>query len=227
MLFALGFVSLFVAGGITGLVLGQTSLDLPFHDTYFVLAHFHLVMGVAAIFGMFAGIYFWFPKMFGRMMNETLGKIHFLITFVGVYLIFVPMHTMGMIGMPRRYAQFTEYAFLQKTHPLVALVTWAAICTAVTQLLFAFNFFWSMFKGKRATANPWEATTLEWSIPSPPPHDNFAGIPPVVYRGPYEFSVPGAPKDYIMQTEPDETEEPGGVASREVTEDGSHNGHQH
>src|SRR5258705_7190994 len=161
MLFAIGFVSLFVSGGITGMVLGQTSLDLPMHDTYFVLAHFHLVMGVAAIFGMFAGVYFWFPKMFGRMMNETLGKIHFFITFVGVYMIFVPMHTMGIIGMPRRYAQFSEYAFLVKAHPLVLLVTIAAICTAVTQLIFVFNLLWSMFKGERATANPWNATTLE------------------------------------------------------------------
>jgi cytochrome c oxidase subunit 1 len=228
MLFAIGFVSLFVAGGITGMVLGQTSLDLPMHDTYFVLAHFHLVMGVAAIFGMFAGIYFWFPKMFGRMMNETLGKIHFFITFVGVYAIFVPMHTMGIIGMPRRYSQFTEYAFLQKAHPLVLLVTIAAICTAVTQLIFVFNFFWSMFKGERATANPWNATTLEWSIPSPPPHDNFAGIPPTVYRGAYEFSVPGAPRDFLMQNEPDEEPEPSRVLHQEGGGNGNgHGGHNH
>ena len=223
MLFAIGFVSLFVAGGITGMVLGQTSLDLPMHDTYFVLAHFHLVMGVAAIFGMFAGTYFWFPKMFGRMMNEKLGKIHFLITFIGVYMIFVPMHTMGIIGMPRRYAQFSEYAFLVKAHPLVLLVTIAAIVTAITQIIFVVNFVWSLFKGPRATANPWNATTLEWTIPSPPPHDNFAGVLPTVYRGAYEFSVPGAPRDFMMQTEPDEVEAPAGVSRHE----GSGNGNGH
>src|SRR6059058_1388348 len=202
MLFAIGFVSVFVAGGITGLVLGQTSLDFFFHDTYFVTAHFHLVMGVASIFGMFAATYFWFPKMFGRMMNESLGKFHFWITFVGVYAIFVPFHAMGMVGMPRRYAQFGEYEFLKNTHPLVMFVTVAAIITVVAQVLFYFNFFWSMFKGKKASDNPWEATTLEWTTATPPPHDNFAGVVPVVYHGPYEFSVPGAPRDFIMQTEP-------------------------
>src|SRR2546427_7379569 len=163
MLFAIGFVSLFVAGGITGLVLGQTSLDLPMHDTYFVTAHFHLVMGVASIFGMFAAIYFWFPKMFGRMMNETLGRIHFWVTFVGVYSIFVPMHIMGIVGMPRRFAQFTEYEFLASLHPLVMLVSVAAIVTALIQFVFYFNLVWSLFKGKKATDNPWEATSLEWT----------------------------------------------------------------
>jgi len=203
MLFAIGFVSLFVAGGITGLVLGQTSLDFFFHDTYFVTAHFHLVMGVASIFGMFAATYFWFPKMFGRMMNESWGKFHFWITFIGVYAIFVPFHAMGMLGMPRRYANFGEYEFLKNSHSLVLFVTIAAIVTVSVQVVFYFNFFWSMFKGKKATDNPWEATTLEWNIPSPPPHDNFAGQVPTVYRGPYEFSVPGAPNDFIMQTEPE------------------------
>jgi cytochrome c oxidase subunit 1 len=225
MLFAIGFVSLFVAGGITGLVLGQTSLDLPMHDTYFVLGHFHLVMGVAAIFGMFAGIYFWFPKMFGRMMSERLGRIHFWITFAGVYAIFIPMHIMGIVGMPRRYSRFAEngqqiYGFLESLHPLVLFVTIAAIVTFFTQFLFLFNLIWSLFKGERAGNNPWEATTLEWETPSPPPHDNFAGIPPVVYRGPYEYSVPGAPNDFIMQTTPD----PG---SAEVGGGNGHDGHKH
>src|SRR5947207_462832 len=203
MLFALGFVSLFVAGGITGLVLGQTSLDFFFHDTYFVTAQLHLVMGVASIFGMFAATYFWFPKMFGRMMNEGVGKVHFWITFLGVYAIFVPFHAMGLLGMPRRYARFDEYAFLAKSHGLVAFVTVAAIITVVAQVLFYGNFFWSMFKGQKASDNPWEATTLEWTTATPPPHDNFAGVVPVVYHGPYEFSVPGAPRDFIMQTEPE------------------------
>jgi cytochrome c oxidase subunit 1 len=203
MLFAIGFVSLFVAGGITGLVLGQSSLDFFFHDTYFVTAHFHLVMGVASIFGMFAATYFWFPKMFGRFMNESLGKFHFWITFLGVYAIFVPFHAMGMLGMPRRYAQFTEYEFLKNSHALVAFVTVAAIITVAVQIVFYFNFFWSMFRGKKASENPWDATTLEWVTASPPPHDNFAGVIPVVYHGAYEFSVPGAPNDFIMQTEPE------------------------
>ena len=219
MLFAIGFVSLFVAGGITGLVLGQTSLDLPMHDTYFVPAHFHLVMGVASIFGMFAAIYFWFPKMFGRLMSERLGKFHFWLTFVGVYCIFVPMHTMGMVGMPRRYANFGEYRFLDSIHPLVIFVSIAAIITALVQIVFYFNLIWSVFKGKKAGDNPWEATTLEWTTASPPPHDNFAGVLPTVYRGPYEFAVPGAPEDYVMQTEPD-------AGGAEGVGGNGHNGHK-
>jgi cytochrome c oxidase subunit 1 len=238
MLFAIGFVSLFVAGGITGLVLGQTSLDLSMHDTYFVLGHFHLVMGVAAIFGMFAGMYFWFPKMFGRMMSERLGKIHFWPTFIGVYTIFIPMHVMGIVGMPRRYAQFHEviegknvqiYEYLTSLHPLVVIVSFAVFITVLSQFIFLFNFFWSMFKGEKAGANPWEATTLEWDTTSPPPFDNFGGVVPVVYRGAYEFAVPGAPNDYIMQTEPEATEG-GSELTRPVAGRGSgngHNGHGH
>jgi cytochrome c oxidase subunit 1 len=214
MLFAIGFVSLFVAGGITGLVLGQTSLDFFFHDTYFVTAHFHLVMGVASIFGMFAATYFWFPKMFGRMMNESLGKLHFWITFIGVYAIFVPFHAMGMLGMPRRYANFGEYEFLKNSHSLVLFVTVAAIITVGIQIVFYFNLIWSMFKGKKASDNPWEATTLEWTTATPPPHDNFAGVLPMVHRGPYEFSVPGAPKDFVMQTEPEGVEVAAGLGER-------------
>ena len=225
MLFAIGFVSLFVAGGITGLVLGQTSLDLPMHDTYFVTAHFHLVMGVASIFGMFAATYFWFPKMFGRHMDERLGKLHFWITFIGVYCIFVPMHTMGIVGMPRRFSQFTEYEYLQTLHPLVVLVSVAAIVTVLTQFLFYFNLIWSIFKGKKATDNPWDATTLEWTTATPPPHDNFAGHLPVVHRGPYEFAVPGAPNDFVMQTEPEGEEQPVG-SPRGVSGNG-HDGHKH
>lgn len=217
MLFALGFVSLFVAGGITGLILGQSSLDLPMHDTYIVLGHFHLVMGVASIFGMFAATYFWFPKMFGRMMSERMGQIHFWVTFVGVYAIFVPMHVMGLVGMPRRFSSFTEYEFLKELHPLVVFVSISAIITITVQLLFYFNLFWSMFKGKKAGDNPWEATTLEWNTTTPPPHDNFAGVLPTVYRGPYEFAVPGAPNDYMMQTD----------SGAEVTSGDGHNGHKH
>jgi cytochrome c oxidase subunit 1 len=148
--------------------------------------------------------------MFGRMMNESWGKLHFFISFIGVYGIFMPMHSMGMVGMPRRYAAFTEYAFLGKLHPLVVFVTISAFVTAAAQLIFLVNFFWSLFRGEKAGDNPWEATTLEWVIPSPPPFDNFAGNVPVVYRGAYEFSVPGAPEDFVMQTTPyDEIPEAG------------------
>ena len=201
-LFAVGFVSLFVSGGITGIFLGQTSIDLPLHDTYFPVGHFHLIMGVAAIFGIFAGTYYWFPKMFGRMMNETIGKVHFWLTFVGVNAIFMPMHIMGIMGHPRRYAQATEFKYLAGTQAYHHFITIAALLTAAVQLLFLINLFWSLFKGKKAPDNPWHATTLEWTVPSPPPHDNFGGKIPVVHHGPYEYSVPGMPKDYVMQTDP-------------------------
>src|SRR5205809_5348718 len=202
MLFALGFVSLFVTGGISGIFLGQPALDLYFHDTYFVVGHFHMIMGVAAIFGMFAGTFYWFPKVTGRLMNETLGKLHFYLTFIGVYAIFTPMHFLGIAGNPRRYADFTNFEFMGKLMPVHTFMTWAAILTATAQIIFVVNLVWSMMRGKKAPVNPWEATTLEWTIPSPPPFDNFAGKHPVVNHGPYEYSVPGAPKDYIMQSDP-------------------------
>jgi cytochrome c oxidase subunit I len=199
MLFALGFVSLFVTGGLSGLFLAQPSLDLYLHDTYFVVAHFHLIMGVAAIFGIFGATFFWFPKMFGRMLNETLGKIHFWLTFIGVYCIFMPMHFLGLAGHPRRYADTTGVNFLAPLHAVHYFITIAAFITIGSQLIFLFNVFYSMFAGEKASANPWNATTLEWSIPSPPPFDNFAGVVPVVYRGAYEFAVPGAAEDFIPQ----------------------------
>jgi cytochrome c oxidase subunit 1 len=201
MLYSLGFVSLFVTGGLGGIFLGQNSLDLYFHDTYFVVGHFHLIMGVAAIFGMFAGTTFWFPKMFGRMMNEGLGKLHFFITFIGVYAIFLPMHFLGIAGNPRRYAQMTEFNYLVSILPLHKFITIVAFITVTAQLLFLINIIWSLFAGAKASENPWNATTLEWAIPSPPPFDNFGGKEPEVHRGPYEFGVPGAAKDFIMQTE--------------------------
>ena len=203
MLFALGFVSLFVTGGLSGIFLGQPAIDIFFHDTYFVLAHFHMIMGVAAIFGIFGGTYFWFPKMFGRMMNETLGKIHFAVTFVGVYAIFMPMHFLGMVGHPRRYSEMSGFEFLKPLAGVHEFISIAAFITGAVQLVFLFNVFWSIFKGEKAPANPWEATTLEWTVSSPPPHDNFAGKHPVVYRGAYEFGVPGAEEDYIMQDSPE------------------------
>jgi len=202
MLFAIGFVSLFVSGGLSGPFLAQPVLDIPLHDTAFVVGHFHLIMGVAAIFGMFAGTYYWFPKMFGRMMNETWGRVHFFFTLVGTYCIFMPMHYLGMAGQPRRYSQFTELAYLQQLMPLNRFITYAAIVTISAQFIFVINLFWSMLKGPKASDNPWESTTLEWTTATPPPHDNFGGRTPVVNHGPYEYSVPGAPRDYVMQTDP-------------------------
>jgi len=202
MLYAIGFVSLFVSGGLSGPFLAQPVLDIQLHDTAFVPAHFHLIMGVAAIFGIFAATYYWFPKMFGRMMNETWGRIHFFLTLAGTYAIFMPMHYAGLAGQTRRYSQFTEVAFLQKLIPLNTFITYAAIITVAAQFIFVINLFWSMFKGPKASDNPWEATTLEWTTTTPPPHDNFGGKTPVVNHGPYEYGVPGAPKDYVMQTDP-------------------------
>ena len=202
MLFSLGFVSLFVTGGVTGMLLAQPALDIFLHDTYFVVAHFHIIMGVAAIFGIFAGMYYWFPKMFGRLMHEGWGKVHFWFTLVGVYSIFMPMHFLGIEGHPRRYAQLTEFKYLLHLQPLHVFISIAAFVTITAQVIFFFNFFWSLKKGKPAGPNPWESTSLEWSTPSPPPFDNFGPVEPVVHHGPYEYSVPGAAKDYIMQTDP-------------------------
>jgi cytochrome c oxidase subunit 1 len=216
MLFSIGFVSLFVSGGITGLVLGQTSLDLFFHDTHFVTGHFHLIMGVAAIFGIFAGTYYWFPKMFGRMMSERLAQWHFWLTFLGVYAIFIPFHIQGIAGHPRRFAEAIGYDYLRPLGEMHVYISIAAFITAAAQLIFLVNFFWSLFRGAKASDNPWEATTLEWVTSTPPPHDNFAGKLPTVYRGPYEYSVPGAPHDYSMQTEPE------GVAEVERHDRGGH-----
>ncbi|MBV8050610.1 MAG: cbb3-type cytochrome c oxidase subunit I [Acidobacteriaceae bacterium] len=202
MLFAIGFVSLFVSGGLSGPFLAQPVLDIPLHDTYFVVGHFHLIMGVASIFGIFGATYYWFPKMFGRMMNEGLGKLHFWITFVGTYAIFMPMHYLGMAGHPRRYSQLTELAYLHNLFPVQTFMTYAAFITIAAQFIFLINLFWSLFKGPKASDNPWESTTLEWITATPPPHDNFGGHTPVVYHGPYEYGVPGAAKDYVMQTDP-------------------------
>jgi len=202
MLFAIGFVSLFVSGGLSGPFLAQPVLDIQLHDTYFVVGHFHLIMGVAAIFGIFAATYYWFPKMFGRMMNEGLGKAHFWLTFVGTYAIFMPMHYLGMAGGTRRYSQYTEVAYLTRLQPIHQFMTYAAFVTIGAQFIFLINLFWSMFKGPKASDNPWESTTLEWTTATPPPHDNFGGRTPVVNHGPYEYGVPGAPKDFIVQSDP-------------------------
>jgi len=201
-LFCLGFVSVFVSGGISGFFLAQPSIDIYLHATYFVVAHFHFVMGVAAMFGIFAGAYFWFPKIYGRMMNERLGKWHFALTFIGVYCIFMPMHYLGLAGNVRRYSEFTD-DYLQPLIPLHRFITIAALFTGAVQLLFFVNLFWSRFRGPRASANPWEATSLEWSTSSPPPVDNFGGRRPVVDHGPNEYGVSGPTGDYVMQAAPE------------------------
>jgi len=209
MLYAIGFVSLFVSGGLSGPFLAQPTLDIYLHDTFFVVAHFHLIMGVAAIFGIFAGTYYWFPKMFGRMMSETLGRIHFWITFVGAYAIFMPMHYIGMAGRPRRYSDIRLFEYLHSTMTVERFISIAAFIVAGAQFVFLVNFFWSLWKGEKAPDNPWDCTTLEWTTSTPPPFDNFAGKTPVVYHGPYEYSVPGAPADFVMQTDPSEVHSEG------------------
>ena len=203
-LFCLGFVSVFVSGGISGFFLAQPSIDTYLHATYFVVAHFHFVMAVAAMFGIFAGIYYWAPKIYGRMMNETLGKWHFALTFIGVYCVFMPMHYLGLAGNVRRYAAFTD-DYLQPLIPLHRFITIAALFTGAVQLLFLYNLFRTRFRaGPQAPDNPWEATSLEWSTPgSPPPFDNFGGRVPTVHHGPNEYGVAGRSGDYIMQASPE------------------------
>ena len=199
MLFAIGLVSFFISGGLTGIFLGNAALDINLHDTYFVVAHFHLVMGAAAIFGMLCGVYHWYPKMFGRMMDERLGYLHFSLTFIGAYLVFFPMHFMGIDGVPRRYYAFTEFAFMQEWLTVNVFITWAAIISALAQVAFLWNFFYSMFYGKKASQNPWESNTLEWTAPVEHLHGNWPGEIPSVYRWPYDYSKPGAKEDFIMQ----------------------------
>ncbi len=201
MLFAIGMVSLFVSGGLTGIILGNSALDIQLHDTYFVVAHFHLVMGASAAFGLFSGVYHWFPKMYGRMMNQTIGQLHFWCTFIGLYLIFIPMHYVGIAGFPRRYYQFTSYDFTSIFSDMNTFITVAAIFTFASQFLFLFNFFYSIFKGKKAPMNPWRSTTLEWTTDNPG-HGNWEGEIPAVYRWPYDYSKPGAKEDFIPQTVP-------------------------
>jgi cytochrome c oxidase subunit I len=202
MLFSIGLVSFFLTGGITGIFLGNSAIDIQLHDTYFVVAHFHLVMGSASFFGMLAGIYHWFPKMFGRMMNDKLGYLHFWLTFIGVYLVFFPMHYIGIAGFPRRYYTWTNFETFGGFTDLNMLVSIAAIATLSAQFIFLFNFFYSMFRGRLAPANPWNSTTLEWTTPRNPGHGNWVGEIPSVYRWPYDYSKPGAKDDFIPQTIP-------------------------
>jgi len=202
MLFAIGLVSFFISGGLTGIFLGNSAIDIQLHDTYFVVAHFHLVMGSASFFGLMCGVYHWFPKMFGRMMDNKLGYIHFWMTFVGVYLVFFPMHYIGIAGFPRRYYSWTNFDFASGYADLNMFVSVAAIITFVAQFIFIFNFFYSMYKGRVAPLNPWRSNTLEWTTPLHPGHGNWPGEIPAVYRWPYDYSKPGSKEDFIPQTVP-------------------------
>lgn len=202
MLFAIGFVSFFIAGGLTGLWVANTAIDIQVHDTYFIVAHFHLVMGSAAMFGFITGVYHWFPKMFGRMMNKTLGYIHFWITFIGIYLIFFPMHYLGMAGFPRRYYSFTSFDAFSTMTDLNMFITIAAIVTFAAQFIFLYNFVYSIFRGQKAPQNPWRAATLEWTTPIKPGHGNWPGPIPHVYRWAYDYSKPNAKEDFITQDTP-------------------------
>ena len=202
MMFSIALVSVFISGGITGVFLGNSAIDIQLHDTYFVVAHFHLVMGAASFFGMVAGVYHWFPKMFGRMLNEKLGYIHFWLTFIGVYLVFFPMHYVGIAGFPRRYYSFTNFDAFSGFTDLNAFISIAAMITFIAQFIFLFNFFYSIFRGRKATANPWRSNTLEWTTPIVPGHGNWPGEIPAVYRWSYDYSKPGAKEDFIPQNVP-------------------------
>jgi cytochrome c oxidase subunit 1 len=202
LLFSVGFVSLFITGGLTGPILAQPSLDIYLHDTYFVVAHFHLIMAMAGLFAIFSATYFWFPKMFGRMMNERLGRLHFWITLLGSYATFMPMHLLGIAGHPRRYSDLMGVQYVAAMAPLQKFITFAAIATIAGQIIFLVNLFWSMRKGPLAEANPWQCTTLEWTLPSPVPPEGYSGREPGINHGPYEYNISGAKEDFIMQDAP-------------------------
>ncbi|KGO88025.1 cytochrome C oxidase [Flavobacterium rivuli WB 3.3-2 = DSM 21788] len=202
MLFSIGFVSTFITGGLTGIILGDSTLDINVHDTYFVVAHFHLVMGISALYGMFAGIYHWFPKLYGRMMNKTLGYIHFWVTAICAYGVFFPMHFVGMAGLPRRYYTNTNFPLFDDLADVNIVITMFALVGAAFQLVFLWNFFYSIFKGKKAIQNPWRANTLEWTTPVEHIHGNWPGEIPEVYRWPYDYSKPGHDDDFVPQTVP-------------------------
>jgi len=207
MLFAIGLVSTFITGGVTGIILADSALDISVHDTYFVVAHFHIVMGMSAVFGMFAGVYHWFPKMFGRMMNKRLGYVHFWITIFGAYGVFFPMHFVGLAGAPRRYYDYSVYGdfnsgSLEMIMDLNVIITVFAIISALGQLIFLFNFFYSIYRGPVSVQNPWKSNTLEWTTPVEHVHGNWPGELPTVHRWPYDYSKPGADDDFIPQIVP-------------------------
>ncbi len=211
MLFAIGLVSTFVTGGVTGIILADSALDINLHDTYFVVAHFHIVMGLSAILGMLAGVYHWFPKLFLRHMNNKMGYIHFWLTLIAAYGVFFPMHFIGLSGVPRRYYTNSEFPMFDNLQDINQSITYFAILGAFAQVIFLFNFFYSMFRGQKSTQNPYNSNTLEWTTPMANTHGNWPGELPVVHRWPYDYSKPGEENDFIPQTVPlREGEEDGG-----------------
>jgi cytochrome c oxidase subunit 1 len=202
MLFSIGLVSTFVAGGLTGIILGDSALDINVHDTYFVVAHFHIVMGLSAIFGMFAGVYHWFPKMYRRMMNKGLGYLHFWLTFISAYGVFFPMHFTGLAGLPRRYYSNAEFPIFDELQDINVIISMFAILGGIAQLIFIFNFFYSMWRGPKAPQNPWRSNTLEWTTPVEHIHGNWPGEIPSVHRWPYDYSKPGHDEDFVPQSTP-------------------------
>jgi len=202
MLFSIGLVSTFVAGGLTGIILGDSALDINVHDTYFVVAHFHIVMGLSAIFGMFAGVYHWFPKMYRRMMNKGLGYLHFWLTFISAYGVFFPMHFTGLAGLPRRYYSNAEFPIFDELQDINVIISMFALLGGIAQLIFIFNFFYSMWRGPKAPQNPWRSNTLEWTTPVEHIHGNWPGEIPSVHRWPYDYSKPGHDEDFVPQSTP-------------------------
>jgi cytochrome c oxidase subunit I len=202
MLFSIGLVSTFITGGLTGLILGDSTLDINVHDTYFVVAHFHLVMGISALYGMFAGIYHWFPKMFGRMLNKNLGYVHFWVTAICAYGVFFPMHFIGMAGLPRRYYTNTNFPLFDDLQNVNVIITSFALVGGAFQLVFLYNFFSSIFYGKKTVQNPWRSNTLEWTAPIKHIHGNWEGELPEVHRWPYDYSKPGHDEDFVPQNVP-------------------------
>jgi len=202
MLFSIGLVSTFIAGGLTGIILGDSALDINVHDTYFVVGHFHIVMGLSAIFGMFAGVYHWFPKMYGRMMNKKLGYVHFWLTIISAYGTFFPMHYLGLAGLPRRYYSNSAFPMFDNLTDINEIVTICALIGALAQFLFLFNFFFSIFRGEKSVQNPWKSNTLEWTTPVERIHGNWPGEIPTVQRWPYDYSKPGYDEDFVPQNVP-------------------------
>jgi cytochrome c oxidase subunit 1 len=202
MLFSIGLVSTFVAGGLTGIILGDSALDINVHDTMFVVAHFHIVMGLSAIFGMFAGVYHWYPRMYGRMMNKRMGYLHFWVTFISAYGVFFPMHFLGLAGLPRRYFTNAEFPMFDELQDINLIITVFALLGGIVQLVFLFNFFYSMWRGAKAPQNPWRANTLEWTAPVAHIHGNWPGEIPEVHRWPYDYSKPGHDEDFVPQNVP-------------------------
>jgi cytochrome c oxidase subunit 1 len=202
MLFSIGLVSTFITGGLTGIILGDSALDINVHDTYFVVAHFHLVMGISALYGLFAGVYHWFPKMFGRMLNKKLGYVHFWVTAICAYGVFFPMHFIGMAGLPRRYYTNTNFPLFDDLASVNVVITIFALIGGAFQVVFLYNFFASIFYGKKATQNPWKSNTMEWTTPVEHIHGNWPGAIPEVHRWAYDYSKPGHDTDFVPQTVP-------------------------